>query len=457
MKKKTYVSRASIVILLLLTYSLTFAFTVDGTIYDVETNEGIENATVFLILGNLWRVDYSDENGNYNFFDIEEDYYSFKVIATGYIEHNTAFTVSEDMIYDVYMEVQPDNGFLNGTVTLNGGIGNMQSVLITAGSETTNPDVDGNYSIEIQPGTYDVTATLEYYSRDTVTDVVVEEAIATEGVDLILVYFDPPENLTIDDEIAFLSWDAPASGNPIGYDIYLDSVFLENIINTEFQFEYLDIGQAYMAGVSAVYDVGTSEIIEIDFTYTPTFNPPTNLVVDEATGLFTWDAPTRDLSGYNVYLDGEANFIGYATTPEWQFNTAMLTPGIHQAGLIAAYDNPAGASDYVSIDFEWNPQNAGDNLILATELSGNYPNPFNPTTTISFSVTTESTEITELIIYNQKGQKVKQLISDQLSAGKHSVVWNGDDENNKPVSSGMYLYKLKNGTYSSTKKMILMK
>ncbi|RLC56456.1 MAG: hypothetical protein DRH89_05645, partial [Candidatus Cloacimonadota bacterium] len=60
-------------------------------------------------------------------------------------------------------------GYIEGTVTLDGGTGDVQSVVITAGNEETNPDVNGNYSIEIQPGIYDVVATLEDYDSDTVT------------------------------------------------------------------------------------------------------------------------------------------------------------------------------------------------------------------------------------------------------------------------------------------------
>ncbi|RLC50920.1 MAG: hypothetical protein DRI23_06085, partial [Candidatus Cloacimonadota bacterium] len=80
----------------------------------------------------------------------------------------------------------------------------------------------------------------------------------------------------------------------------------------------------------------------------------------------------------------------------------------------------------------------------------------NPTTTISFSVA-QTSSFVNLDIYNMKGQMVKTLVNKKMDAGTHQIVWNGNDENNKPVSSGMYLYKLKNGTYSSTKKMILMK
>ncbi|NQV19381.1 MAG: T9SS type A sorting domain-containing protein [Armatimonadetes bacterium] len=85
----------------------------------------------------------------------------------------------------------------------------------------------------------------------------------------------------------------------------------------------------------------------------------------------------------------------------------------------------------------------------------NFPNPFNPTTTISFSIPEEGH--VEFTIYNIKGQRVKQLVSDQLSAGEHSVVWDGRDDDNQPVGSGIYFYKLEAGNFQKVRKMILLK
>jgi len=90
-----------------------------------------------------------------------------------------------------------------------------------------------------------------------------------------------------------------------------------------------------------------------------------------------------------------------------------------------------------------------------TTLKGNYPNPFNPETTISFSVMNEAP--VSLDIYNVKGQLVRKLVNDVKAAGEHTVVWNGKDNNGRAVSSGVYYYKMTTGKYSSTKKMILMK
>jgi hypothetical protein len=88
----------------------------------------------------------------------------------------------------------------------------------------------------------------------------------------------------------------------------------------------------------------------------------------------------------------------------------------------------------------------------------NHPNPFNPTTEISFTLTTENVKTSKIEIYNIKGQKMKQLFKGQLPVGKHSFVWNGTDENDKPVSSGVYLYKLSiNNKIQAVRKCLLMK
>ncbi|MCK5050929.1 MAG: T9SS type A sorting domain-containing protein [Candidatus Cloacimonetes bacterium] len=103
------------------------------------------------------------------------------------------------------------------------------------------------------------------------------------------------------------------------------------------------------------------------------------------------------------------------------------------------------------------PTSVNDPIVPAEiSLYQNYPNPFNPSTTISFDVAHASSFV-NLEIFNMKGQKVKQLVKDQLSVGQHQVIWNGTDDSGSPVSSGIYFYKLKSGVYTSTKKMILMK
>lgn len=90
-----------------------------------------------------------------------------------------------------------------------------------------------------------------------------------------------------------------------------------------------------------------------------------------------------------------------------------------------------------------------------TLLYNNYPNPFNPETTISFDLA-EPCPVT-LKVFNIKGQKVKTLINDSIIAGNHSIIWNGTDSNGKQVSSGVYFYRMSTPKSTLIHKMLLMK
>ena len=109
----------------------------------------------------------------------------------------------------------------------------------------------------------------------------------------------------------------------------------------------------------------------------------------------------------------------------------------------------------IDFDLNYNVSVPGNNIANTTALFGNYPNPFNPSTKISFNI--EQTAPVKLVIYNIKGEKINTLIDNRLAAGNHRVVWNGLDKFGKKASSGVYLYKLSTEKYTSTKKMILMK
>lgn len=93
--------------------------------------------------------------------------------------------------------------------------------------------------------------------------------------------------------------------------------------------------------------------------------------------------------------------------------------------------------------------------VVATALSGNYPNPFNPETTISYSVKDKQNVMLE--IYNLKGQKVKTLVQEAKSAGTYQVKWDGTDDQAQRVTSGVYFYRMQAGDYTSVRKMIMLK
>ncbi|MCX5753123.1 MAG: T9SS type A sorting domain-containing protein [Candidatus Krumholzibacteria bacterium] len=88
-------------------------------------------------------------------------------------------------------------------------------------------------------------------------------------------------------------------------------------------------------------------------------------------------------------------------------------------------------------------------------LAGNYPNPFNPVTTIRFGLPAAG-EV-ELSIYNVLGQRILVLAKGRYEAGNHVMSWNGLDTNGRAVSSGIYFYRLRSGKYEQTRKMLLLK
>jgi L-ascorbate metabolism protein UlaG (beta-lactamase superfamily) len=89
------------------------------------------------------------------------------------------------------------------------------------------------------------------------------------------------------------------------------------------------------------------------------------------------------------------------------------------------------------------------------QLYQNYPNPFNPLTILSYSLSTPSH--VRLSIHNLLGQEIKILKNNFQNAGEYSVVWNATDDTGKPVSSGIYLYRLETDEKTYQKKMALIR
>jgi FlgD Ig-like domain len=168
--------------------------------------------------------------------------------------------------------------------------------------------------------------------------------------------------------------------------------------------------------------------------------------------LLIWDAMEnlRSVEYYNVYRDDvyidstTENFYLDVNLPAYSFiyNIAAVFSG----GYEGAWSEDVNTF-IVETEEELVSQNMFHNI---------HPNPFNPSTTISFSVT-QTSSFVNLEVFNIKGEKVKQLLSERLSAGQHSIVWNGEDESGKPVASGVYYCRMQVAEFHSVKKMILLK
>lgn len=148
--------------------------------------------------------------------------------------------------------------------------------------------------------------------------------------------------------------------------------------------------------------------------------------------------------GYGISIDADRNV--YTTG---KFSYTSIFGSLSLTSATAAYHD-------IFVAKFGNETSISNEMKFVINSLSNYPNPFNPITTIEFSILNDSK--VELTIYNIKEQKIKTLVQNEFAKGSHSVIWNGEDESGKPVSSGVYYYKLNvNGKTKAVKKCLLLK
>lgn len=163
-------------------------------------------------------------------------------------------------------------------------------------------------------------------------------------------------------------------------------------------------------------------------------NPTFVQVSDNLDNQYFWDLTSRLFLAYNDDTAYGSSVIGIGPESEGYVKQLELTLSLDQI-----------PTNITSHDVESKP--------LLT--INNYPNPFNPETTISYQLK-ESANI-KIDIYNLKGQKVTSLFKGNQVAGQHQIIWNGKNHNNQKVSSGIYLLRLSTHNTCASKKMILLK
>ena len=98
--------------------------------------------------------------------------------------------------------------------------------------------------------------------------------------------------------------------------------------------------------------------------------------------------------------------------------------------------------------------------VRTASLGQNYPNPFNPTTRIEYRLPESSpgakTHV-NVVVYDVRGAKVRELVNGEQSPGKHAVDWDGRNDAGETVGSGVYFYRLRTPQFADTRKMVLVK
>jgi len=141
----------------------------------------------------------------------------------------------------------------------------------------------------------------------------------------------------------------------------------------------------------------------------------------------------------------ELNFRYYDRSTDTIYD---LSENIHfePDAVIGGFDKP------LELTIE---EETGDSMLPATSLGRSFPNPFNPSGTIFYHL--NETEQVNLSIYNIRGQKIKTLVNEHQPEGTHQIIWQGIDDSNRSVSSGVYFIKMRTEGYEGTSKIILLK
>lgn len=287
------------------------------------------------------------------------------------------------------------------------------------------------------------------------------------SVSLEIYFLVVPSNFSLsveNEHDVLLTWEAPIDINPLhlmGYTLSRDAVVLietpANVLT--FSENELPFGQ-HTYFLFAVYENGVSEAAELVAELYQLF-PAQNLVAVEGDAfvLLSWEAGAENinhLTGYIIYRDNELFTALSLPLAELSFTDSAVTNDItYEYYVTAVYGNgESPASNTVSAT----PHTTDEEDLVSitkTELYDNYPNPFNPSTNIRFGLKNDS--VVTILIYNVRGQKVRELLSQNLKQGKQSVTWDGKDDFGQNVSSGIYFYVMKKREYSAVKKMMLLK
>jgi len=155
-------------------------------------------------------------------------------------------------------------------------------------------------------------------------------------------------------------------------------------------------------------------------------------------------------STYNYTVNGVSTALftlSYTTTN---------VPVTFNGDLIITSNDPYNNVHSIPVFLQTSVSNDDPSVVpVVTRLDANYPNPFNPETTISFGI--RHSGAVRINVYNIKGQLVRTLVDANLNAGNHRVVWSGTDNSGRIVSSGVYLYRMETAGYTKTQKMMLLK
>jgi Secretion system C-terminal sorting domain len=433
--------------------------------YFMNTNNGTINDNGYNVVENQT---YNGTATNWNFTGITNILYNYQADGTA----NTAWSSNNVDLSNQNLNLSAtlaDNSTTNGTQTLALSSG---SFAINAGTDTGAPETDqrGLY----RNGTTDIGA-FEFEGGDSPLPVILSAFFGTYNGQINLYWATQSET----DNLGFNLY---RSENENGFEadeyLLLNNELISGMgttfmpTNYSFTDEYMVLeGHSYYYWLESVSTTNELELfgpvsVEILFEEIITVLSEFSAIYENTNPVLNWStASETDNLGFIVQRSEDPN--GYVLADCTQLNNEIIT-GMGTTSYETDYTfddenfvveghtyfywlesvNPIGDINvFGPVSLEIPDQGGIPNAGFETSLNPNYPNPFNPETTISFNIKENETGI--LSIYNLKGEKI---LKENFETGNHQYHWNAEG-----LASGMYFYKLSSPTTTITKKMILMK
>ena len=245
--------------------------------------------------------------------------------------------------------------------------------------------------------------------------------------------------------------------------------FTNSLQHTDYTFWQLQHND-YLYGVRAIY---TNEVLS-DITWSDVvipppppvqYNPPIDFeavqIEEKYEVLLTWKTPEYNIFsgiplGYILFRHDLENPLTESLITALDYIDTDLLDGDYVYSIYAVYEGdnlsePVSAEVNVFVDTSSNMTEIPN----ITSLITNYPNPFNPDTNIVFDLAKNA--LVKLEIYNIRGQLIRTLLNDEISAGRYNVQWDGKDDSGRYVATGIYFYQMRTDGYNAIKRMVLMK
>ncbi len=341
--------------------------------------------------------------------------FDFSVVA----DSSTRYQMLENTAAFLLAAEGGATGSISGNVNLVGS-GDNSGAIVTAGGESDTTDVAGDYLITgLYAGTYSVTATKSGYAAGTQPGVNVTDNTNTPNIDFTLGAI-ATDTICITPGTAIIDLDSIAVPLNVTQSITISEIDMSvRILHT--YIGDLEVALHSPQGTTVrVHDNTGTSADSISTTYDAITAPSGPGSMSDFNG--------EDAQGnwYLSVVDGGNGDVGT----------------VEEVCLIITYG--LTATDV-----------ADGSVPRRFELHPNRPNPFNPTTTISFDVP-KATHV-RLGIYNTSGRLIRTVVDETMQAGSRQILWDGRNDSGKSVSSGLYFYKIEADGFTETRKMTLIR